>query len=235
MHILFVVATSEEWNAAKPSYLAPIASNGAEQEIHFFTDEHERRNGVLVTGVGALNAAFAMGKVLSIAQKARTIINIGLAGSFNLENAALCSHWRVVREVYPEFCLAAGDEVDVKNFRYAQWQTPEKEVWDEVVLPELLQWNTRLRYCPLQGEATSVSVAGVTCCQARATRLYKVYGGSLLENMEGFSIAMACSRYNLPLLEIRTVSNLVGTRDPEYRAFSEALAAMRPLVAQLLA
>ncbi len=235
MHILFVVATSDEWNAAKPSYLAPIASSGAEQEIHFFTDEHERSNGVLVTGVGPINAALAMGKVLSIAKKARTIINIGLAGSFNLENAALCTHWRVTREVYPEFCLEAGGDVDVKSFHYAQWQTPEEGVWDEVILPELLQWNTRLRYCPLQGSTTSVTVAGVTCCQVRAARLYKAYGGPLLESMEGFSIAMACSRYGLPLLQIRTVSNLVGTRDPEYRAFSEALAAMRPLVEQLLA
>ncbi len=235
MYILFVVATIEEWNAAKPSYISPLTSQHAEQEVHYFADQHERTNGVLVTGVGPLNAALAFGKVLSIAQKARTIINVGIAGSFNLEKAPLCSHWRVLREVYPEYGLATDDDVDAKALGFSQWHSPEDDIWDSVDLPDLLQWRSRLRHCSLHGSTTSLTVAGVTSCPRRAARLYHRYGGPLLENMEGFSLALACTRYNLPFLEIRTVSNLVGSRDPEYRAFAEALTSMRSLVDQLLA
>ncbi len=234
MHLLFVLATREEWSAAKPSYTQDLPKNFPEQEIQLFTDQHERTNGVLITGVGPLNAALALGKSLSAIKKQTIVVNMGLAGSFDLEKAPLCSHWRITKEVYPEYGLVTEDRVDAQALGFPQWRTPDREVWDSIKLPELLQLNALLRHCPLEGTATAMTVAGVTCCPQRAARLASPYSETLLENMEGFSLALACERYNVPFLEIRTVSNLVGTREPEYRAFSKALAAMRPVVEHLL-
>ncbi len=234
MHILFVLATREEWESAKPSYIPSLPQNLPEQEIHYFTDQHERTNGVLITGVGPINAALALGKSLTAIKKQTLVLNVGLAGSFDLGNAPLCSHWRVTKEVYPEYGLVTEDRVDAMALGFPQWRTPDCVVWDTLKLPELLHLNPILRHCPLQGNATSITVAGVTSCPHRASRLAAPYSETLLENMEGFSLALACERYGLPFLEIRTVSNLVGTRDPEYRAFTKALAAMRPVVEHLL-
>ncbi len=234
MHILFALATREEWEWAKPSYIGALPQNLAEQEIHYFTDLHERSNGVLITGVGPLNAALSFGKALSSLKKNTVVVNVGLAGSFDLTKAPLCSHWRVTKEIYPEYGLATDERVDAQALGFPQWRTPDNVVWDSIKLPELLNLNSILRHCPLEGNATAMTVAGVTCCPQRAARLASPYQEPLLENMEGFSLALACARYGVPFLEIRTVSNLVGTRDPEYRAFERALAAMRPVVEHLL-
>ncbi len=234
MHILFVLATRDEWNGAKPSYLSPFTSQIAEQEIQYFTDEHERTNGILITGVGPINAAFALGKALPFLKKRTLVVNIGLAGSFDLQKAPLCTHWRVTKEIFPEYGLVTDDHTDAKALGFPQWRTPNQEVWDTLALPELPQLRERLRHCPLAGKASSITVSGVTCCPKRAEKLSAPYAEPLLENMEGFSLALACARHDVPLLEIRTVSNLVGTRVPEYRAFEKALAAMQPVVEHLL-
>ncbi len=234
MHILFTLATQEEWMAAKPKYLESLQPPAVEQEIQYFTDQHERTNGVLITGVGPLNAALAFGKALSFIKKKTLVVNIGLAGSFDLEKAPLCSSWRITKEVYPEYGLATDNRVDAQALGFPQWRTPESVVWDSIKLPELLHINPLLRHSPLQGDATAFTVAGVTCCPQRAARLASPYIEPLLENMEGFSLALACARYGIPFLEIRTVSNFVGTRDAEYRDFAGALAAMRPVVEHLL-
>ncbi len=234
MNMLFALATHDEWVAARPKYLEPLQQHIPEQEVHFFTDQHERRHGVLITGVGPLNAALAFGKALSLLKRKTLVVNIGLAGSFDLEKAPLCSNWRVTKEIYPEYGLATENRVDAQALGFPQWVTPENVVWDSIKLPDILQLNSLLRHCPLQGTATAMTVAGVTCCPQRAARLASPYIEPLLENMEGFSLALACARHGVPFLEIRTVSNLVGTRDPEFRAFEGALAAMRPVVEHLL-
>ncbi len=235
MNILFALATRDEWDHAKPSYVDALPPSYVEQDIFYFSDTLERSNGVMITGVGPINAALAMGKALSTLKKNTLVINVGLAGSFNLEKAPLATSWRVTREIYPEYGLCDGENVDAKALGFPQWNTPETVVWDEVQLPELFQLNEVLRHCPIQGTATSVTVAGVTSCMARAAKLSAPFVEPLLENMEGFSIALACARYRIPLLEIRTVSNLVGTREAEYRSFDKAFVAMGQVVEHILA
>ncbi len=238
MHILFTLATRDEWNQAKPSYLDPLPQNYTEQEILYFTDAHERTNGVLISGVGPINASLAIGRALHKIKKNTLVVNIGLAGSFDLQKAPLASSWRIIKEIYPEYGLAYSDSVDAKALGFPQWKTPETVVWDEISLPELFQLNEILRHSPLQGGASSMTVAGVTCCPSRAAKLsapYKEQKEPLLENMEGFSMALACARYGVPLLEIRTVSNLVGTREAEFRDFENAFSAMQRVMEHLLA
>ncbi len=237
MHILFTLATRDEWNRARPSYLDPLPQNYNEQDILYFTDANERTNGVIISGVGPINASLAIGKSLHKIKRNTLVVNIGLAGSFDLQKAPLASSWRITKEIYPEYGLADSENVDAKALGFPQWKTPETVVWDEINLPELFQLNEMLRHCPLQGVASSMTVAGVTCCPNRAAKLlapYKEQKEPLLENMEGFSMALACARYGVPLLEIRTVSNLVGTRDAEVRDFESAFFAMQCIVEHIL-
>ena len=47
---------------------------------------------------------------------------------------------------------------------------------------------------------------------SRGAMLMRQYDG-LCENMEGAAVARVCEEYNLPLLEMRTISNFVEERD----------------------
>jgi futalosine hydrolase len=44
--------------------------------------------------------------------------------------------------------------------------------------------------------------------------------------MEGFSLALACLQAGIPFLELRTISNLVGSRKPEHWKLDDALQAL---------
>jgi len=68
----------------------------------------------------------------------------------------------------------------------------------------------------------SLTVAGVTGTQARARLLKQKYQAHI-ENMEGFALAYVCTLAQIPFLEIRTISNLVGTRDKKYWNINLAL------------
>lgn len=62
------------------------------------------------------------------------------------------------------------------------------------------------------GVGPFVTVVTVTATDARAKRLHGEYN-ALMENMEGAAAVHVCMRYDIPFLEIRSVSNRVGRRD----------------------
>lgn len=286
MRLLFWVATALEWQAACPQYKGPLP----EQVLLDFMDEHGQPHLLCITGVGPVNAALAAGLCLGQlatgkhdtpanaanvqAKKFDTVplrvdaaVNLGVAGSFDLTRAPLGSAWRVTREIYPEYGLASGNDVDARALGFSQWQpaTSGNAVWDSVDLPgvglptaDLPHGNVSSTHgemlpppivasltsgalCALP-TATSLTVAGVTADAARAAHLQARHG-ALLENMEGFALALACARHRLPLLELRTVSNAVGPRIsdpqagqdvPQHRDFPKALTALQPLLRNLL-
>ncbi|MCK5512174.1 MAG: futalosine hydrolase, partial [Thermodesulfovibrionia bacterium] len=57
-----------------------------------------------------------------------------------------------------------------------------------------------------------VTVSTSTGTHTRAVELEKRFK-AICENMEGAAIAQICTLYNIPMFEIRGVSNIVGVRD----------------------
>lgn len=252
MRLLFWAATALEWRAACPWFTGPLP----EQELLEFEDGYGRRHFLCITGVGPVNAGIAAGLCIApLRQHASqalvdAAVNLGVAGSFDLALAPLGSAWRVQRECFPEYGLAYGTRVDARALGFAQWQPPslsgdvqsgggEGTVWNSVDLPDPTQGTLasllaeEIRTLPT---AASLTVAGVTADTTRAARLYadNAGHGALLENMEGFALALACARHGLPLLELRTVSNAVGPRIAATRDFPKALVALQPLLCNLL-
>lgn len=73
--------------------------------------------------------------------------------------------------------------------------------WAQQVLPEA-------RFGPF---------VSINCCSGHALlsdELHQRTGG-ICENMEGAAAAQVCTEYQLPLLELRGISNPTGTRDPQ--------------------
>ncbi|MEW2437191.1 futalosine hydrolase [Streptomyces caniferus] len=73
---------------------------------------------------------------------------------------------------------------------------------------------------------TVVTVSTVTGSAARAAELAQRHPGVLAEAMEGFGVAEASAAHEVPVLEIRTVSNAVGPRDRGAWRIGAALTAL---------
>ncbi|MER7550197.1 futalosine hydrolase [Streptomyces anulatus] len=71
-----------------------------------------------------------------------------------------------------------------------------------------------------------LTVSTVTGTAERAGALLAAHPGALAEAMEGFGIAEAAARAEVPVLELRAVSNAVGPRDRDAWRIGDALAAL---------
>ncbi|WP_296303370.1 futalosine hydrolase [uncultured Desulfovibrio sp.] len=190
-----------------------------------------REGGVAcVTGVGPINAALGMGIALAqcaaAGQQVRAIVNVGLAGSFDLGRWPLRSLHVVREEIWPEYGLHDGRQVVAQAFGYPQWSDGRREVRDRLALAAPAELGLSLREAAAsaldaQG-VRSLTVAGVSASVMRVQHLRQLYGAAL-ENMEGFAVAYAAARAGLPCLEIRSVSNKVGPRTAEEKDFPGAL------------
>ncbi|MGE4298262.1 MAG: futalosine hydrolase [Desulfovibrionaceae bacterium] len=191
---------------------------------------------LLVTGVGPVNAALALGGVLGpigampgeAAHQPPVcgVLNLGVAGSFDLEAAPLCAATTATMEIWPEYGLVTATGVDPKGITLAQGRLGQEPVWDRLPLdPDAAARELDLDMPRDAARGASITVAGVSGTAERAARLRGAYA-PLTENMEGFALAFACARCGVPFLEVRTVSNLVGSRATEHWALEAALHAL---------
>ncbi|MGX7677795.1 futalosine hydrolase [Jatrophihabitans sp. DSM 45814] len=80
-----------------------------------------------------------------------------------------------------------------------------------------------------------LTVSTVTGSQARADELHAAYPDAVAEAMEGVGVHRAASRFGVPFVEIRTISNRVGPRNRDNWQITEALAALTAAFDGLLA
>ncbi|MCQ4046286.1 futalosine hydrolase [Streptantibioticus rubrisoli] len=76
------------------------------------------------------------------------------------------------------------------------------------------------------GYGTVLTVSTVTGTAGSAAQLADRHPTALAEAMEGFGVAEAAAGHQVPVLEIRTVSNTVGPRDRAAWRIGDALAAL---------
>lgn len=195
---------------------------------------------LLSSGIGLINAAWSLGRLLGSEKHAQGVLNLGVAGSFDLVRLPLCAAVVVEREIWPEYGLLGegGDcgqgSVDPRGLTFSLAKGPDGPIWDRIELaPE--DAAKRMGITLPQGLArdSSLSVSGVTGTAARCEALRALYDPGL-ENMEGFGFALGCLQAGLPFLELRTVSNRVAARPPKDWKLAAALRALGGAAAQLL-
>jgi len=151
---------------------------------------------ILITGVGMVATAFAMGRLLASRQFGLAI-NAGVAGAFDRN-------------------LAIGDVVHVANDRFAELGAEDGDGF--ISIDELGFGDSVLRPIrPLQNLPEMPIVSAIT--------VNKVHGNELsisktlervspqIESMEGAAFVYACNQFNLPSVQIRSISNYVERRN----------------------
>lgn len=79
--------------------------------------------------------------------------------------------------------------------------------------------NKNVNYCvgPL------LTVSSATGTTLTKTKRLNLYPQAIAEAMEGFGVATAADLYQIPFIEIRTISNMVGQRRRDLWKIEEAI------------
>ncbi len=176
---------------------------------------------VIAVGVGPIEAA--IGTLCALAAKPYELaVNAGIAGAFAGR-------------------AAVGDAVAVTDERYAELG---REDGGELSLPGGLQLETACasdaellaRYRAAEPAVVfgpGLTSATITTSAQRAATLAANYAPAT-ESMEGFAVLRAASAANVPAVELRGISNLVGDRSQSQWNFrAGSAAAVRALEAFL--
>lgn len=252
MALLICAATGQELSSLAPDVLpAP----GEMEELRLWSHPLKGQETFFcVTGVGPVNAALALGlcfgQICDHQDKTglndlpvSCVLNVGLAGAFDLEARPLRSLCLISEEIWPEYGLNDGQSVTARAFSFPLWRKHDADAQEEAVYDRLPLSGLEVLSLIRPGKPVSVkarswltsrslSVAGVSASFARARDLWDRYHADL-ENMEGFAVAYACARAGVPCIGIRSVSNKVGPRQKDEKDFPGALKALAQVLPSL--
>jgi len=148
---------------------------------------------ILITGVGMMNTTLNLANKLSDTIY-DLVINMGIAGSFNSE-IKIGDVVEVVEDIFSEIGFEDGDifseftNFEIKNTFVIEGRTNLKKVKGITV-------NT------VHGNQNSIDEI--------VSRL-----NPDIESMEGASVFMVCNNFNVPCIQIRSISNKVEKRNTE--------------------
>lgn len=165
------------------------------------------------SGIGIVNMALAAQRLVG-RHAPEAVFLVGCGGSY--PNSALVNGDLVLAdsEIYGDLGVETATEflhlegIASKNTDIVVNDVQNRYIFNKRILSELSQ---------ILKEATTGPCVTVNCCSgtpALAAKLEKRTGG-LCENMEGAAAAQVCAQEGVPLIELRGISNPVGTRDPK--------------------
>lgn len=150
---------------------------------------------LLITGVGMVATAFALGKHLS--SKYNLVVNFGIAGSFD-RNIALGTILNITEDTFAELGAENGDEfLTISDLGFGENHYSSK-THIKVNLPE----------------AKGITVNRVTGSEKSIINLIKRLNPTT-ESMEGAAVFYAGKQLNIDCLQIRSLSNYVEPRNKD--------------------
>jgi futalosine hydrolase len=163
---------------------------------------------VAVCGFGLAAAGAGAAHEIALRRPSRVIL-VGSAGSYDLERAPIGS--ALAASAVRCHGIGAG-ELSAAELGWSDG--------DEIALSGS------------GGLVLSVAAASATLEEA-AMRLHK-YPRAIVEEMEGYSVALAATLWEVPVSIVRGVSNAAGDRETAGWRMSEAMAAAGSVVASML-
>ncbi|MBL4678863.1 MAG: futalosine hydrolase [Mucilaginibacter sp.] len=223
MRVLFVAATEFEVSSLKSEVKSRKSKeNNDRQDCQLPTDNCQLPTDncqLLVTGVGMVATAYALGRELATNQY-DLAINLGIAGSFD-RSIALSE----VVEITDDTIAELGAEDDEKFLPIAEMGFGKSAFGATKPLEELI--DLRLRKC---SAVTVNTVHGNEASIQKLQQRLKIQ----IESMEGAAFFYACSEAKIPCIQIRSVSNYVEKRNRHAWQIGPAIKSLNEVAKKLL-
>jgi futalosine hydrolase len=156
---------------------------------------------LLFTGVGQFNTIKNLLHYIHTYGKPLDLINIGVAGSFNPIHK-LGSICKVITDT-------SANQIVERNNKILTWQEagiPEAE--NNTFTPQAPAWSMGLNLA----EVIGITSDTITDDQLKIQKLRNHFNADT-ESMEGAAVFYIAEKMDLPALQIRTISNMVGEND----------------------
>lgn len=186
----------------------------------------------VLTGVGPVEAALQVTQALATTEPAITgVVNFGVAGAYlgDGPTASLLDICLAEQEILGDLGICIHDQVEpLRGEGFA--------LFDTFLLhsPLLQRADQILREGGIAVQrGTFVTVSCVSGTRQRGDILARQHR-AICENMEGAAVARVCAHFQLPLVEVRCISNLVEDRDPATWRLRDACRRCGEVVAHLV-
>lgn len=186
---------------------------------------------VSLCGFGAVAAAARTAELLERLKPARVLL-IGICGTFDAERLPVGS--AVEFDAVAIEGIGAGEGATLSGpsaLGFPQWPGGEKgdlePIHDRIVLAGPAPSSDAKSLRDPAKSALLLTTCAASASSAQATLRRERFPEALAEDMEGFSVALACALAGVPVRIVRGVSNVVGDRDPAHWRIPAALGAAR--------
>lgn len=214
MHILLLAATAFEIQPV----IDYLQAQGGKITTHTVT--------IVIAGVGSLQTTYGLMKAVQ-QQRPDLIIQAGIGGSFS--------------PVYPPGTVVLIEKEITGDLGVEEEQT-FKDVFDMgfldanafpyaskwLVNPQAASWT--MNDLPL---VKGITVNEVTTRPERINQLQKKYQ-PVVESMEGAAMHLVALQENIPFVQLRAVSNIVGERNKTNWKIKEAIGALNEAVIKII-
>ena len=203
MRVVITAATPNEWMAINKRMNPLYAGESSRLQVSF----HE-------SGVGILNTTFTLSSLVVEAQP-DLIVQVGIAGTFDQK---LLGKVVVVKE---EFLgdLGVEENGNFKDVFDLKLELPGRFPFLKKRLPNV--WLNKFNLLNLP-TVTGITVNEVSTRPKRIDQLQKKYKAEI-ESMEGAALHYVGLQTNIPILQIRSISNAIGERDKSKWIIDDAL------------
>lgn len=224
-NILIVAATKTELVSVFPEIPKKDLKQG---ELYKITSD-KKNFYCLTCGVGPINAAIYTQKAILL-NNIHGVINIGIAGAFDIKKIPIGSITISKKEIWPEYGLKTKDNIDPKGLNFGLTKLENGNIiYNEIEISyENAMEKMGLSFNHNFYTTISLTVAGVSGDPLIAKGLKEQFNADI-ENMEGFPIAYVSLINNLPFVEIRSISNQVGERGVQHWDMKKALTSLKKI------
>jgi futalosine hydrolase len=197
--------------------------------MNYFIEKENIICEILITGVGASFTIFElMKKIYTAPQKYNLIINIGIAGSF-APQVALSEVVQIIQDEFADLGIEDGKKSFQTIFE-ANFSNPNEYPFSNgKLIPENLHFENIISLPQKKAITVNLAHGNIENIEFFKNKFY-----SDVESMEGAAVFYVCMKENIPVLQIRSISNYVEPRNKENWKLKESLESLTTTMIKIL-